>query len=274
MQKLISVIMSTYKEPVSWVEQAVTSIINQTYENIELIIVIDDPTNCEVIEYLEELSHRYNYISLIKNEKNEGLVCCLNKALVYAHGDYVARMDADDISLPNRFENEVKTMEEKCLDIVGGFIQYFDDENEYGIGKTCCHPHMMKKYLRYQGGIAHPTWLAKREVFDVANGYRQIDACEDYDFLARALLNGYRLGNTKNVVLKYRVNPNSISHVKENKQQLASMLIGRCYSQHKELNIDEYHDVIASNIRVSKGYLIKKQMISKLYRLIDGLLYK
>ena len=74
MQKLISVIMSTYKEPVSWVEQAVTSIINQTYKRIELIIVIDDPANREVIEYLEELSHRYNYISLIKNEKNEGLV--------------------------------------------------------------------------------------------------------------------------------------------------------------------------------------------------------
>ena len=83
LKELVSVLMSTYKEPVVWVEKAVNSILNQTYKNIEFVVIIDDPTNYEVIAFIESVCQKDNRVKLIKNEKNIGLVASLNKGLKF-----------------------------------------------------------------------------------------------------------------------------------------------------------------------------------------------
>src|SRR3989338_4267706 len=119
----ISVIMSVYNgmplgpQSASWrtrtassayLKDAVESILNQTYENFEFIIV-DDASVDNSWDYLKNLNdHR---IKLIKNKKNLGLAASLNKALKVAKGNYIARMDADDISLPTRFEEQVNYLQ-------------------------------------------------------------------------------------------------------------------------------------------------------------------
>src|SRR4030042_6096810 len=112
----ISVIMSVYNglplgpQPKTktassaYLKEAVESILNQTYRNFEFIIV-DDASRDKSWDYLKSLKDRR--IKLIRNKKNLGLAASLNIALRQAQGDYVARMDADDISLPNRFEEQI-----------------------------------------------------------------------------------------------------------------------------------------------------------------------
>ena len=88
----ISVLMSTYREPIEWIKLSVESIINQTYKNIEYIIIVDDPDNKELISFLSDYENRFEFVKVVINEKNIGLVASLNKGLKYCSGEYIARI--------------------------------------------------------------------------------------------------------------------------------------------------------------------------------------
>ncbi|HDL4956660.1 TPA: glycosyltransferase, partial [Mannheimia haemolytica] len=100
MNKKISVVMSTYNEPVEWVEKSIRSILNQTYDNIEVIVICDNPDNKGIVDLLNLIKEGDNRVVLHFNERNKGLIYSLNKAINLSSGEYIARMDADDISLP------------------------------------------------------------------------------------------------------------------------------------------------------------------------------
>ena len=88
-----------------------------------LIIIIDNPKNLDAINYVKELSLNDNRIKFYINEQNIGLANSLNKALKYANGTYIARMDADDIALPNRLEDSYNYLVNNKLDFVGGVYE-------------------------------------------------------------------------------------------------------------------------------------------------------
>ena len=116
---LISVIMSVYNEPESILRAAVESILKQTFRDFEFIIVMDSPENETNKSVLAEYAKADDRLNLLFNEKNEGLTFSLNRALQYAKGMYIARMDADDVSLPLRLELQKDWLEknyEKSLD--------------------------------------------------------------------------------------------------------------------------------------------------------------
>ncbi len=115
---MISVIMSTYNEENMLIRQAVESILNQTYSEFEFIIVLDNPKNIEIANLIQEYASRDKRIVILKNEKNLGLVKSLNKALEISKGEYIMRMDADDISEKDRIEKEYKFLKENNLDLV------------------------------------------------------------------------------------------------------------------------------------------------------------
>ena len=238
MKELVSVLLCTYKEPVGWVQQAFYSILNQTYENIEIIIVVDNPDNYEVISFFQHILDKFNNVKVIINKTNLGLVSSLNKGLCYCEGKYIARMDADDISLKDRIEQQVNYIKTHNFDLVGTIVQPFNDNGEMYPWHTCCTDYFIKKMLRIEGCIAHPSWLGKRCVFEDLHGYRKIEACEDYDFLVRAALAGYRLGNVPEVLLKYRINENGISKTKLDIQMKNSFSIGKAYSHNTIVSLD------------------------------------
>ena len=198
MRTLVSVIMSTYNESEDYIRSSVSSILRQTLHDLELIIVIDNP-------------------------KNEAAVTAVN---AFASEDsrvkILARMDADDISMPQRLENQLAFMEHEQFDIVGAVTQYID-ENGIPVagGHTYKTEEQLKRLLQFENGLCHPTWMVRREVYEQLNGYRDIDSCEDYDFLLRALEKGYRLGMVDEVLLYYRYNVNGISQSREFRQFLA-----------------------------------------------------
>ncbi len=212
-QKLVSVVMSTYNETFGELVGSIGSILNQSYKNLEFLIVNDNPENSELSQILDELSKRDARIRVIKNEKNIGLVGSLNKAIKEAHGEYIARMDADDMSLPDRITSQVAFLEDNRLDFVASHIQFMNEDGTL-TGKSLKGPsghRAISMYMKWGDCMPHPTWLLKKRVYESLGGYRNIHSAEDYDFILRALKAGFKCGNLPEVTLSYRLRSSGIS---------------------------------------------------------------
>ena len=183
-----SVIMATYKESIECLKQSIESIINQTYNDFEFIIILDNPDNKEHIAFINDYVCKDERIKFYINDKNMGLTNTLNRGLKLAEGKYICRMDADDISELYRMEHQKKYLEENDFDLIGGISQMIDEDGNtiYSIKKVPTDFKKIKKCIKYNQVISHPTWFGKKEVFDKLNGYRNMPLCEDYDFTLRA----------------------------------------------------------------------------------------
>ena len=110
----VSVIMSVYREPLEWIDASIKSILVQTYGDFEFLIVNDNPESEELCHFLNEKALSDNRISLIANERNIGLTKSLNVALTKSNGEYIARMDADDIACLNRLSSQVEYLDKNA----------------------------------------------------------------------------------------------------------------------------------------------------------------
>lgn len=208
----ISVLMSVYKEERAIVAEAVGSVLAQTFRDFEFIIMCDDPENDAAISYLNILSTTEPRLRVFVNEHNLGLVESLNRGLKYCEGKYIARMDADDRTLPERFKKQKKYLEEKDLDMVGCLYRiYFDPVQSGRIHPSPESPQEIAETLKHYDCMGHPTWLVKTEVYKALGGYRSIRTCEDYDFLIRAVRAGFKLGNLQEALYWYRISPEGVS---------------------------------------------------------------
>ena len=191
---LVSVIMSTYNESEDYIRASVGSILQQTLKELELIIVIDNPENEQAVKTVSAFAESDGRVVVLRNEKNLGLVRSLNKAIAAAKGEVLARMDADDISLPQRLERQLAFMKREGADIVGAVTQYIDANGKATEGSHRYRTEeQLLKALQFENGLCHPTWMVRREVYEQLGGYRDIDSCEDYDFILRALEKGFRI---------------------------------------------------------------------------------
>lgn len=240
---LVSIIMSTYNEKYEDLNIAINSILNQTYNNIEFIIVIDNPNNLKIKKQLINHMKKDNRIILIQNNQNIGLVKSLNRALEVAKGRYIARMDADDISEPTRIEKQVKYLQNnENIYLVGTNIEMIDEENNI-IPKNNIFIKGNKniaKAMRFGNCLAHPTWMFRRELLSKVNSYRDIPFAEDYDFLIRTILNGFEIDNIDEKLLKYRIRKNGISKSNEYNQIVISRMIRKYYNKR---NLQEYENL-------------------------------
>ena len=256
---LVSIIMSTYKEDEIFLRQAIESILNQSYKDFEYIIILDNPDNNLHIRIIKEYANLDKRIKFYVNEKNMGLTASLNKGLGLAKGKYICRMDADDISINKRIENQKRYLEENNYDLIGGISQMIDENGKsiYSIKKVPTNMDKIKKALRYNQIISHPTWFGKKEVFEKLNGYRNMPLCEDYDFTLRAVLNGYKISNIDETVLKYRMTSSSISRSNLYEQYLFARFITKKYSKNKIADIKEAKQYVNNHNddRKAKRYL-------------------
>lgn len=205
--------MSAYNERLDWLTESIESILNQTYENIEFIIVLDNPENYGIRNLLEQYRLKDDRIKLIINEQNLGLVKSLNIALEQCSGKYIARMDADDISNVERLEMQKKYLENHQLDFIFSGVQVIDEENSnlYQTNTQEMDAQQSKKRLEKIHISFHPTWFLKSEIFKDLKGYREISYCEDYDFILRCLSRNCKIGKMNGFVLQYRVRKSGIS---------------------------------------------------------------
>lgn len=224
--------MSVYSESINELESSVKSILRQTYSNIEFIIIVDNPQNKDAIKYLRSKQNFDRRLKLFINPKNKGLVYSLNRGINLCSGEYIARMDADDIAVNDRIEKELNYLKKENLSLVSS--NYFIFNQNKGLINRTNFPqskYKIKKLLEKKNCLGHPTWLVKKNVFKKLDGYRDIDSCEDYDFLIRLSLSGFSFDNLKEPLLKYRFNVNSISRKKEFKQKIISKILAYNYKK-------------------------------------------
>ena len=203
---LVSIVMATFNEPVNYIKEAIESVLNQTYKNIELIIV-DDSTNSETIETINHYSSDKR-VTVIRDKKRIGFVKALNSGLRKAKGEYIARMDGDDVSLPDRLAKQIEFFEKNPkVDVLGGNIQIINE-----LGEIVSYRKYFKRNLFLQlGGIfrspvAHPTVMFRRSIVDNDFFYDEsFLKSEDIDFWFRLRNNGYKFENLPFNLLSYRI---------------------------------------------------------------------
>lgn len=193
----MSVLIPTYNVQ-DFVEQAISSITNQTYKNIEIIIV-DDCSSDKTFEKLKKLAKQDSRIKLLRNDTNLKICKTLNRALKESKGKYIVRMDGDDISDKDRIEKQIEYLEKNQeVDLVGNSVKNIDEKNNvFSITKYCSDFKELKKLAKYGTPVLH-IWAARREVYEKLEGYREIPYVEDYDFLLRMITSGYKFSNLEN----------------------------------------------------------------------------
>ena len=229
MKPKISVIMSVYNG-MPYLEQAVESIFRQTFEDFEFFIV-DDASTDETWRYLKSL--RDMRIKLIQNKKNLGLAASLNIALRQAQGDFVARMDADDISLSIRFKEQINFLQKHpTIDICGSFVNVIDETDKIiGQIKKPTSDEEIKKELFWLTPLLHPTWFAKKEVFRKLKGYdEKWDYVEDFEFLIRAT--DFKMANIPKYLLLFR----------SQKERRSQKTIEKIYRNSLKLRLKNYRE--------------------------------
>lgn len=206
-EPLISVIMATFNEPKQFIEESISSILSQTYRNLELLIA-DDSTNEITISVIDHFASMDNRVVVIRKKERMGFVNALNEALHQAKGDYIARMDGDDISLPNRFELQLKYAEDHPdIDVFGGSMHIINEKSEITAQKKYpTEKKQLNRYFIFRNPLAHPTIMFRRKIIEDGYYYDPVfKKAEDLEFYLRLTNNHFKIGNLDEFLLKYRV---------------------------------------------------------------------
>jgi glycosyltransferase involved in cell wall biosynthesis len=203
----ISVVMPVYNCE-KYLDEAISSILDQTFDNFELIVINDGST-----DRTDEIARRYSYDGRLiyeSNHSNMGIVYCLNRGLELSRADLVARMDGDDIAAPNRLEVQLDFLEKnEDIVLVGSFIEIIDEEgNDLGSRNFVTGPENIKRVFFYYGPHRHPTVMFRKGIIEKIGRYRkEYELIEDVDLYFRLILSGYKTDNIPTSLLKYRVHP-------------------------------------------------------------------
>ncbi|EJT6478055.1 glycosyltransferase family 2 protein [Clostridium perfringens] len=264
----ISILMPTYNVE-KYVEDAVNSILEQSYKNFELIIV-DDCSSDNTYNILEKMAEKDERIKLYRNTENKKIAYTLNKALSYSKGNYIARMDGDDISEIDRLEKQINFLKKNHnIDLVGtGTISINENGEELNRTSYIESFESLKKIAMLSSPVLH-IWLAKREVYDLLKGYREIPYVEDYDFLLRMLSLNKKFSNIDNYFgYKVRIRNGNTATSVGIKQRKAFEYCRNLYKERKKNSEDsfslaEFNDFIKSSDREKHNYNNSIKLLNK-----------
>lgn len=227
--KKISCIMSNYNTEPKILKLSIESILNQSFEDFELIIVDDCSTDLSSKETLKSYENNKK-IKIIYNEENLGLAASLNKAIDISDGKYIARMDTDDIARSNRFEVEYKYLENHPeIDICSSYAYMFQDENGLKFFTPFYKDKFCKCSIFFSTTLCHPAVMMKKEFLNRYNlRYNTNFYCsQDFDLWARCSEVG-EIEVINKVLLDYRVHKKQLSIAKKEMQRnLASIVLKR-----------------------------------------------
>ena len=218
---LVSVIMPAYNAD-RYVDEAVESVLAQTFGDFEFLIV-DDGSTDRSRAILEGYAARDRRISLV-SRPNTGYLVALNEMVDRAEGEFLARMDADDVCRPDRFERQVRHLHAHpdCV-AVGSAVEIIDpDGDALGVWNrdVLSHEQIDSAHLATRRGavICHPSAMMRAAAVRALGGYRpEYDTAEDFDLFLRMAERG-RLANLEEPLLKYRMHPASVCHTRSARQ--------------------------------------------------------
>lgn len=209
-----AVLMSLYiKENPEFFVESFESILNQTVQPSQIIVVKDGPLTLDLEEKLKRYSERYpELLTVIEIEENVGLGLALNRGLSSSKYEIVARMDTDDISFPNRMEIQLDKFDKKPnLAILGANILEF--KNSIKDAKYCRNvPSEYEKIIKYskkRSPFNHPTIVFRKSVIEKLGGYPDTRRKEDLDLFLNLLASGFYAENLPEPLLYFRANNQS-----------------------------------------------------------------
>ncbi len=241
MNPKVSILMSIYNETESEIIESINSLVSQTYSNVEIIIIVDNPLEkgryAEILKpYVEK-----NKILVSYNEKNIGLARSMNVAFELSRGEYIARMDADDISAHDRIEKQVAILNEQQADLVCTGYKFINEAGkEIEGGHIYYSPENLRKSLLTTNSIHHPTIIIKREMFEKSGGYRDFPYSQDYDLWLRLLELECKFYMIDEVLLFYRLRGDSTTNRKRFKQACTNFYISKLLYQRLTTDADDY----------------------------------
>ncbi|BAL84396.1 putative glycosyl transferase family 2 protein [Selenomonas ruminantium subsp. lactilytica TAM6421] len=201
----VSVIMGVYnamgrKEQLL---QSIHSILNQNYKNFEFIIC-DDCSEDDTCAFIKKIAEYDDRIVLLQNERNMRLAFTLNRCLGVARGEYIARMDDDDVSYPDRLKKEVEFLDDNQeISIVGSNAEYIDETGVWGESNEIRYPQ--KKDLLWGPCFIHPSVMMRKNAIDILGGYNNSTRRgQDYELWMRLYAAGYKGANIAEKLLQYR----------------------------------------------------------------------
>jgi glycosyltransferase involved in cell wall biosynthesis len=207
--KDFSVLMSVYyKDNAKWFDDALCSVlINQSTKPSEIIVVEDGKLTKELYDVIAKYEKIFKNFISVKILTNRGLGNALNKGLEKCNYDIVARMDSDDISKSNRFEEQLNLLEMKPnIDIVGAWIDEFEISTE-NVTSIRWLPEKQKSILKFaheRCPLNHPVVMFKKSAVLSAGGYKHFPLFEDYYLWVRMLINGSQFYNIQESLLFFR----------------------------------------------------------------------
>ena len=209
----ISVVMSFYKEPLQWISSAVCSILDQSFQDFEFIIICDNPENAEGIAYIREEAEKDCRIRLIENKFNIGITKSLNRGLEISRGEYIARMDADDIAFAERFEMQASFLDShEDISVCATNVHSINAKGRI-IRRNKYSRKLDSDHLFISSSIAHPSVMFRRELLEVRKPLYNEDYpySQDYELWQHLFLKGYKIHTLPKTLMLYRKSMNQIS---------------------------------------------------------------
>ena len=262
--------MPVYKTA-PYLREAMDSMLSQTFTDFELIVLDDcSPDNAEEIldSYTDPRIVRY------KGEKNAGLSNVLNVGIGMARGKYIARMDSDDLSMPERLQIQVDYLEaHPDIDLVSVGMQLFGAKDEVWLREQ--DPEKVKIIALFHSPILHASSMWRRDSFE-KHGLRfrqEMVPAEDYDLWTRALVEGLRLVNLRQVLYKYRIHPEQAT-TQTDKTTSKSRMVQQNYltatlpslsEKRRDLFPDKLWPVFFANLR--SGFFNRVLLAQRLYKM-------
>ena len=267
---LVSILMPVYNTA-PYLREAMDSMLSQTFTDFELIVLNDcSPDNAEEIldTYADPRIVRY------RGEGNVGLGNVLNVGISMARGKYIARMDSDDISLPNRLQVQVDYLETHPeIDLVSVGMQLFGAKEEVWIREL--NPEKVKINALFHSPILHASSVWCKDSFE-KQGLRfrqEMVPAEDYDLWARALVKGLKLVNLPDVLYKYRMHPSQATlqtdktsaKNREVQQEYLRLALPSLLEKNREAFPQKLWQVFCANFK--DGFFDRKFLVKRLYKM-------
>lgn len=238
MSNLLSVLVAVYNGE-QYIKECIESIINQTFTDLE-IIVIDDASTDNTASIVKSIKDERIFI--YTNEKNSGPFVSANTGLALAKGKYIARLDADDVSHRDRFEKQIEFLEKTGYELVGSNLQIIDENGKKTnqIINPETHEENVGNIL-FANSIAHSSVMFSRDFVNKIGGYStEFNKAQDYDLWLKIIAAGGRVYNLQDFLIDYRVHSQSITSMFRSKQEeIARHIIKKYIKLFFNINLSE-----------------------------------
>ena len=221
---LISVVMPVFNAE-RFLDDSISSVLSQSHVNFEFLI-INDGSNDGSLVILKKYAELDKRIKLISRE-NKGLIASLNEGICLARGQWIARMDADDICLPNRFKHQLNFINANSLDMCGAWANKIG--SEVGKMKLPIEHKDLVVQLLFRCPFIHPSIMCRADVIKNIKYQDRFKYAEDYQLWTEIVNRGFRVGNIPEYLLLYRAHPNQVSSLNLNDQKSISNEISKKY---------------------------------------------